>query len=371
MARDHIAGLIAVAGLSSRMKDFKPLLPLDGKALIKATADTLRPWVKDLYVVAGNRLTDVQAALQSMDARFIRNERFADTSMFESVRLGVAALAPHSGGFFFLPGDVPLVAEHTIRALLKIRQTSGARVIQPVYRGSPGHPPFVDASCYDEIIRYDGQNGLRGALDCFQKETLLLEVPDPAILMDADRPEDYHRLLQYVKDRNIPAPGLCEDILRWFQVPDHVSAHCARVAEVAVELAQRLARAGHPLNIPLIQAGALLHDVAKGAGHRQHDIIGGEWLTDLGYPAIAVIVTAHTDLPDEAMDLFDERAVVHLADKLVQRQSDVTVEQRFQTVIDRFTDTPEALAAALRRKQTAQRLQQRFLDIIKERETYD
>jgi HD superfamily phosphohydrolase YqeK len=189
--------------------------------------------------------------------------------------------------------------------------------------------------------------------------------------MDADRPEDYQLLLQYAKDRNIPTTEVCKDIRKWFQTPEQVSAHCERVSEVAVEWAQKLTQAGHPLNIPLVRAGALLHDVAKGAGHRHHASIGGEWLADLGYLSVAEVVAAHTDLPEEAMDLLDERAVVHLADKLVQKQSDVTIDQRFQTVIDRFADTPEALEAALRRKQTAQRLQQKFFDIIRERETHD
>jgi putative nucleotidyltransferase with HDIG domain len=191
--------------------------------------------------------------------------------------------------------------------------------------------------------------------------------------MDADCPEDYQLLLQYAKDRDIPTIEVCKDIRRWFQTPEYVSAHCDRVADVAVEWAQKLVQAGHPLNIPLVRAGALLHDVAKGTGHghRQHTPIGTKWLEDLGYSSVAQVVAAHTDLPEDAMDLLDERAVVHLADKLVQRQSDVTIEQRFQTVINRFADNPEALAAALHRKQTAQQLYQKFLNIIRERETHD
>ncbi len=39
--RRRIGGLILAAGLSSRMGDFKPLMPLRGKTLIENTIDSL------------------------------------------------------------------------------------------------------------------------------------------------------------------------------------------------------------------------------------------------------------------------------------------------------------------------------------------
>jgi putative nucleotidyltransferase with HDIG domain len=358
MPGDTIAGLIVAAGLSSRMKAFKPLLPLNGKSLIEGTVDTLRPWVRDIYVVVGYRQEDVRRALQPSSAsassfrniHFIYNEQFADADMFESVRLGVKSLTADSGGFFLLPGDMPLVAGHTFRSLLEAKQSAPAAVVQPFYRGKPGHPPLIGASCRARICAYDGEGGLRGALTSFQDQTLRLDVPDPAILMDADLPEDYACLTRYAESRAIPSPEVCEELWAWFQTPKFITAHCRLVAETAQEWTRKLMRAGYPLDLNLVTAGALLHDVAKGANRRNHDTLGASWLEDMGYSSAAKIVGAHTDLPEDALDPLDERAVVYLADKQVQRTTRVTVDQRFQTVLDRFADDPEALTAINRRK---------------------
>jgi hypothetical protein len=108
----------------------------------------------------------------------------------------------------------------------------------------------------------------------------------------------------------------------------------------------------------------LLHDVAKGASHRDHDSVGASWLEDMGYPSVAKIVGAHTDLPEDAMDPPDERAIVYLADKQVQRTTKVTVNQRFQSVLDRFAGNPEALAAIHRRKKDALKILGNVYDIL-------
>jgi putative nucleotidyltransferase with HDIG domain len=348
--------------------------------LIEGAVDTLSPWVRDIYVVTGCRRDEVRQALQSAsrsscasssafssrNIRFINNERFADTDMFESVRLGVKALAFDSSGFFLLPGDVPLVTGHTIRSILEAARSSEFAVVQPFYRGKSGHPPLVLDSCYRHIDAYNGENGLRGALAFFKDQTLRLDVPDPAILMDADLPEDYARMARYATERAIPSPEVCEEIWKWFHTPEPVTAHCRLVAETALEWARKLIKAGRPLNLDLVTAGALLHDVAKGASRREHDAVGAKWLEDMGYPSAAQVVGAHTDLPRDALRLIDERAVVYLADKQVQKTARVTVDRRFQSTLDRFAGDPEAVAAINRRKKDAIEILNKIHQILSE-----
>ncbi|MFT4005758.1 MAG: NTP transferase domain-containing protein [Lacrimispora sp.] len=51
-----VCGLILAAGLSSRMGDFKPLMPFKGKALIESTIDSmLAAGVKQIVIVLGYR----------------------------------------------------------------------------------------------------------------------------------------------------------------------------------------------------------------------------------------------------------------------------------------------------------------------------
>ncbi|MDP2992293.1 MAG: HDIG domain-containing protein, partial [Deltaproteobacteria bacterium] len=48
-----------------------------------------------------------------------------------------------------------------------------------------------------------------------------------------------------------------------YKVMDHVRQHCRKVAEVTLFIADKLMAGGIKLNIPLIEAAALLHDITK------------------------------------------------------------------------------------------------------------
>ncbi|CCO09209.1 HD domain-containing protein [Desulforamulus hydrothermalis] len=115
--------------------------------------------------------------------------------------------------------------------------------------------------------------------------------------------------------------------------------HCRAVAEVAVKIARALDQAGYGLNIQLIQAAALLHDIARDKAN--HARAGAAYLREKGYPQVAGIVETHMDMPDPVMDNVTEAAVVFLADKLVQEDRPVSLEQRFQHIRNKYITNPD------------------------------
>jgi putative nucleotidyltransferase with HDIG domain len=128
-----------------------------------------------------------------------------------------------------------------------------------------------------------------------------------------------------------------------------VVRHSRKVAQVAHCIATALLRSGFPLNLELVQAGALLHDLAK--GQQDHAAAGASILRSMDFPRVADIVAAHTDLEFSSANL-DESAIVYLADKLVRGEDLVAIEQRFQPALNRFATDPPALQAAQRRMET-------------------
>ena len=76
-------------------------------------------------------------------------------------------------------------------------------------------------------------------------------------------------------------------------------------------------------------------------------------LKELGYPEIAEIVRQHHD-PDTTE--LNEAAVVYIADKAVRGSDRVSIAERFARSLSRC-ETPEALAAHERRRQTAETIQ--------------
>ena len=108
----RIGGLILAAGLSSRMGDFKPLMPLRGKTLIENSIDSLLLCgIDPIVVVLGHRGRDMEAILCSRylgdTLTLAYNNDFATTDMLTSVKIGLAAM-PECDAFFLLPGICPL-----------------------------------------------------------------------------------------------------------------------------------------------------------------------------------------------------------------------------------------------------------------------
>lgn len=150
--------------------------------------------------------------------------------------------------------------------------------------------------------------------------------------------------------RKTPTRAECEAILASRSVEPVIMRHSRMVAEIAQRVALALARSGLSLNQELVLASALLHDLAK--GKQDHAAVGAEILRSMDYPQVAAVVSAHTDL-DSFSGHLDESAIVYLADKLMSGERPVTIEQRFEVALKRFSDNPAALGATQRRMATA------------------
>jgi hypothetical protein len=128
----------------------------------------------------------------------------------------------------------------------------------------------------------------------------------------------------------------------------NIREHSFLVMEVAAFLGRSLVAAGFSLHLPLIEVGALLHDLGKtpclGTPHNH-----AEWaaaaLADLGYLELAQVVREHVYLNPVSTDprLMREVEVVNYADKRVLHTRVVTLEDRIADLQVRYGRTDEAL----------------------------
>lgn len=144
---------------------------------------------------------------------------------------------------------------------------------------------------------------------------------------------------------------VCLALLKAAGADSDLIAHCEAVAALADELCETLAGKGIALDADLIHRAALLHDLAR--AEKDHAALGAVWLKELGYPEIAEIVRQHHD-PDSTE--IGEAALVYIADKAVQGSERLSVAERFARSLPKC-QTPEALAAHEKRRQTAETIQ--------------
>lgn len=136
-------------------------------------------------------------------------------------------------------------------------------------------------------------------------------------------------------------------ILKEVGCPIDVIKHCEAVANMAVEIAKKCLRNGVPVNINLVQIGALLHDIGRSKTHSvHHAVVGAEIARSLGLPEPVIrIIERHVGggiSAEEALKLgwpnknyvpeTIEEKIVAYADKLIEGSRVVSIDE----TIERF-----------------------------------
>lgn len=357
MKKREIAAVVLAAGLSERMGRFKPLLPLGSCRIIERVVTLFQAaGVSDIVVVTGHRAAEVRQAIAPLNVHCVENPNYHQ-DMFASVRVGLRALTGQSRAFFIHPADTPLVRPQTVQRLMAAFWDTSAAVCYPIFSGRRGHPTLIDTGLCDAIQQWSGVGGLRAFLRRREAESLDLPVADEAVLLDLDSPDDYRRMLDRQTHNGLPSEPECRVLMDEIQnLPDSIAAHSRAVSVVARRLAQSLQAAGVALDIELVRTAALLHDIAR-TRKKDHAAIGADLLEYHGFSRLAPIVRAHMDLDVGTETPIDEIQVVHLADKLVLHDRPVDLERRFARQIEKYAGTASVVAAIMRKKENARRIQ--------------
>ncbi|MCG6536967.1 MAG: HDIG domain-containing protein [Syntrophales bacterium LBB04] len=113
-----------------------------------------------------------------------------------------------------------------------------------------------------------------------------------------------------------------------------IQGHSLQVCRVALCLGENLIPHFPKLDMALIEAGALLHDIAKTECLKtkgNHVEIGAEMIRTLGFNSVARIVAQHVHFekvfPQNGS--IDEVVLVHYADKRVLHEEVVSLKERF------------------------------------------
>ena len=191
----RLAGIVLAAGLSSRMGAFKPLMEVDGRAMILRVIDGMKgAGASPVVVVTGHRHEELEAALSCEGVEFAFNPDYAVTQQLESLRVGLAAVEGRAERIMISPADVPLVSPATIA---RLAATPGD-FVRPVWHGGVGHPVFLSSAFIPYPMTYDGPGGLRGAMERHPACDLRnVSCEDRGTVLDNDTRADFDRLLAW------------------------------------------------------------------------------------------------------------------------------------------------------------------------------
>ena len=174
--------VVLAAGASTRFGSDKRHHRLaDGRTLFEATLAVYQCVFDNIFIVLkpadetwARRHTDVQPVYAPESA----------LGMGHSLAAGVQA-ARHLDFLFIALADMPHVRAATLTRL-NDAMAGTKSIVQPVYRGVPGHPVGFGRSYFGELARLTGDSGARRIVDTHIDRVARIELNDAGIVQDID-----------------------------------------------------------------------------------------------------------------------------------------------------------------------------------------
>ncbi len=203
MTSNSIRGILLAAGSSSRFGSNKLLHPSPSSidvgggihaagtpiavASARNLAVALRHFGSSPLAVVRPGVPELEAALRAAGCDIVVCEQ-AGEGMGHSLARAVEVSDTGAGGWLVALADMPFIRPDTMLTIAN-HVVQGAMVAAPLYQGQRGHPVCFSARLRDQLLSLTGDEGARKV---FQPHAAgnLMEVDDPGVLRDIDRPGD-------------------------------------------------------------------------------------------------------------------------------------------------------------------------------------
>ena len=194
-----IYGVLLAAGTSSRMGQPKQLLLWRGQPLVRHVAEVaLASQLDGLIVVLGAEAAVVRAALIGLAGAVVtvQCKNYVE-GQAASLSCGLTALPSITQAAVVLLVDQPLVGPSLVNRLITtFRAEPNALAVVPRYQGCRGNPTLLAARLFTEVKALAGDTGARPVLERHAAAVRWLDLDDPAVVIDADTPASFTRLVQ-------------------------------------------------------------------------------------------------------------------------------------------------------------------------------
>lgn len=200
MTPPAIAGLILSGGASRRMGSPKALLTFEGEMFLDRLVRILSTACSPLVIVLGHRSDQIRQHATRYAGVTIATNPDPDRGMLSSLQCGLTLLR-EADAVLFTPVDYPAIEQATVARLVQAFAESAAPVVIPTHRGEHGHPVCISRQVAAELLSLPPHAQARDVIRGYYGSACFVEVDDPGIVRDIDRPEDYQSLLGFAESR--------------------------------------------------------------------------------------------------------------------------------------------------------------------------
>jgi molybdenum cofactor cytidylyltransferase len=196
---DSVFGLVLAAGKSSRMGQPKMDLPWGNTSILGAVINQLHGGgIETIHIVVNPWRKPVPSLrFSDLDIHWIENPDAEVEDMLVSIQTGLRSLPAQCQYAMICPGDQPMIAETTVKAILAAAANGNEKLVFPSYHMHRGHPWMVHRDLWKDILSLENKDSVRTFITQYQNEIFYVNIDaDPPV--DIDTPEDYQRLIQSI-----------------------------------------------------------------------------------------------------------------------------------------------------------------------------
>lgn len=150
----------------------------------------------------------------------------------------------------------------------------------------------------------------------------------------------------------VPSIEDCHALMDKYEMLDNIKAHSVMVEKVAAIIGKGLKEAGESISLDVVSAGALMHDIAKTTCLKtgeDHAAMGRGLCIENQFDEIAEIVGQHVLLKAyNPGDGISESQIVYYADKRVNHDTIVSLEERLRDLLIRYGKNKSLVRSRIR-----------------------
>lgn len=165
-----------------------------------------------------------------------------------------------------------------------------------------------------------------------------------------------------------PTREECFKLMAEYGMLNHIIDHSIEVARIALFLSVGLNQRGQRIDLGLVEAASLLHDLSKTECFKtkeDHAQAGSRVLKIRGFERVGEVVAEHVQLSNRKdTPLVSEEEVVNYADKRVRHDQIVSLEERFSDLQDRYGKDQRAFVQLEQLKKATFEIESKIFSIL-------
>ena len=180
--------------------------------------------------------------------------------------------------------------------------------------------------------------------------------------------EYYSDFRENEKKLMIPSREECLRLMNQYSMLENIILHSLEVAKVALFLSGELNKKGQKIDLNLVEAASLLHDLTKTESIRtktDHAQTASCLIKEIGYERVGDVVGQHIWVRSKGdPSVVSEEEIVNYADKRVMHDRIVSLEERFNDLIERYGKDQEAVDYLKRMREEVHHIENKIYFIL-------